>query len=85
MRIITRTEEDELLSERLGTRFFDLSDAYFDGVPLPRTIRTRTWIPEGTVHRANLVHRHGQYPLLRGPSELHRQGRQSSHHVGCRC
>jgi len=55
MRIITRTEEDELLSERLGTRFFDLSDAYFDGVPLPRTIRPRTWIPEGAVHRERIL------------------------------
>ncbi len=52
MRIINRESQNKLA---YGTSYLRLTDSYFDGVPLPRTIRPRTWIPEGSVHRERLL------------------------------
>lgn len=52
MRIITRNEQNTLA---YGPSYLQLTDSYFDGAPLPRTIRPRTWIPEATVHRGRIL------------------------------
>ena len=54
-RYISREAQDDLALERLGLASAELGDSYFDGVPLPRTVRPRAWIPEGTVHHERIL------------------------------
>lgn len=52
MRVITRDDQNKRV---YGPAYSELTDSYFDGIPLPRTIRPRQWIPEGSVHRERIL------------------------------
>lgn len=55
-RFVSREAQEDLASERLGLLpAARLTDRYFDGVPLPRAIRPREWIPEGTIHEERIL------------------------------
>jgi hypothetical protein len=53
MRIITRNDQDRLLGLRVAGGL--PSDAYFDGLPLPRETAARNWKSENAVHRAQAI------------------------------
>src|SRR5687768_1928516 len=52
MRVITRADQN---AQAFGSTYLRLTDNYFDGVPLPRTIRPRQWLSEGSVHRERIL------------------------------
>ena len=52
MRVITRANQN---AQAFGSTYLRLADNYFDGVPLPRTIRPRQWLSEGSVHRERIL------------------------------
>lgn len=52
MRFISRSDQN---AQAYGSSYLKLDDNYFDGVPLPRTIRPRAWLPEGSVHRERVL------------------------------
>lgn len=56
MRIINRNDQDQLAG--LRTAGAPPSDAYFDGLPLPRDTLARNWKSENAVHRAQVISDH---------------------------
>ncbi|WP_044238160.1 hypothetical protein [Chondromyces apiculatus] len=54
MKIIRRADQDRLTT-RGSLRKGELSDAVFDGNPLPRELTARNWKSEGSVHRTRVL------------------------------